>query len=208
MRPRLTYANVMATVAVFLALGGGALAASNLGKNTVGAKQLKKNAVTTAKIKNTAVTGAKIKPGTITGTQINVATLGTVPSATHAASADSIPQAEPIHVVGAPGQPVFEHGATNSPGLLGLAFPAVGFYKDAFGVVHLEGVVGMAGAPGVAFTLPPGYRPPSGNIQVFEQVKEAGVFIFGSADGAVPAGAVLATKPTAYLSGITYRAGS
>src|SRR5215475_8498258 len=115
---KLTYANVMATVAVFLALGGGALAASNLGKNTVGSKQLQKNAVTTAKIKNKAVTGAKIKPGTITGTQINVSTLGTVPSATHAASADSIPQAEPVRFVGGPGQPAFEHGATNAPGLL------------------------------------------------------------------------------------------
>jgi hypothetical protein len=74
---KLTYANVMATVAVFLALGGGAYAATQLKKNSVGTKQ----------IKNGAVTGAKIKNGTITGTNINLAKLGTVPSAAQANTA-------------------------------------------------------------------------------------------------------------------------
>src|SRR5262245_4853144 len=65
-RSKLTYANVMATIAVFLVLGGGAaVAAGGLGKNTVGAKQLKKNAVTAAKIKKGAVTGAKIKTSSL-----------------------------------------------------------------------------------------------------------------------------------------------
>ena len=80
--PRPTYANVVATLALFIALGGSAIAASTLGKNSVGPKQLKKNAVTTPKVKNKAITGAKIKPGTITGTQVNASTLGTVPVAT------------------------------------------------------------------------------------------------------------------------------
>lgn len=65
LRKRLTYANVMSTIAVFLVLGGGAAFAAGLGKNSVGPKQLKKNAVTTAKIKNGAVTGAKVKPGSL-----------------------------------------------------------------------------------------------------------------------------------------------
>jgi hypothetical protein len=77
LRRRLNYANVMATVALFVALGGSAYAAIQLPKNSVGPKQLKKNAVTTAKVKNGAITGAKI----------NLPTLGTVPSATSAASA-------------------------------------------------------------------------------------------------------------------------
>jgi hypothetical protein len=65
-RKRLTYANVMSSIAVFLVLGGAtAIAAGQLGKNSVGPKQLKKNAVTSAKIKNNAVTGAKIKPGSL-----------------------------------------------------------------------------------------------------------------------------------------------
>ena len=57
MRPRLTYANVVATLALLIAIGGAsAFAASQLGKNTVGTKQLKKNSVTTAKIKKQAIT--------------------------------------------------------------------------------------------------------------------------------------------------------
>lgn len=68
-RKRLTYANVMSSIAVFLVLGGGAaFAASQLGKNSVGSKQLKKNAVTSAKIKKNAVTGAKVKPGSLQAT--------------------------------------------------------------------------------------------------------------------------------------------
>ena len=59
-RKRLTYANVMSSIAVFLVLGGAtAFAAVHLGKNSVGTKQLKKNAVTAAKIKKDAVTAPR-----------------------------------------------------------------------------------------------------------------------------------------------------
>lgn len=64
-RKRLTYANVMSSIAVFLVLGGATALAAGLAKNSVGSKQLKKNAVTTAKIKKGAVTGAKVKAGSL-----------------------------------------------------------------------------------------------------------------------------------------------
>ena len=64
-RKRLTYANVMSSIAVFMVLGGAAFAATQLPKNSVGSKQLKKNAVTAAKIKKDAVTGAKVKNGSL-----------------------------------------------------------------------------------------------------------------------------------------------
>jgi hypothetical protein len=102
LRNRLTYANVMSTIAVFLVLGGAtAVAASKLGKNTVGTKQLKANSVTAAKLKRNAVTEAKLKDsavterklgdnaittakiadGAVTGAKVQAATLGTVPNA-------------------------------------------------------------------------------------------------------------------------------
>src|SRR5262245_10069126 len=128
LRGRLTYANVTATLALIVAVGGtSAFAASQLGKNSVGTRQLKKNAVVTAKIKKNAVNGAKVKDQSLTGKDIDLAKLGTVPNATHAASADSIPPAEPIHLIGAPGQPDFHGGAINEP-----PSPPAGFYKDAF----------------------------------------------------------------------------
>lgn len=96
-RARLTFANLVACLALFVALGGASYAATRLPKNSVGAKQLKNGAVTTAKLKAKAVTGAKLKPGAVgtaalangavTGAKVDVGTLGTVPSAAHAATA-------------------------------------------------------------------------------------------------------------------------
>lgn len=109
---RLTYANVMSSIAVFLVLGGTAFAATQLGKNSVGKKQLKngavttaklkKNAVTTAKIKNGAVNGSKVKDGSLTGSDINLGTLGTVPSAN---SANGVVGRIPVSLFTGPGEP-------------------------------------------------------------------------------------------------------
>jgi hypothetical protein len=90
MRPNITYGNVMATIAVFIALGGASYAALKPPKNSVGSRQLKKGAVTEAKIKNEAVTAAKVRKGTLTGTQINASTLGEVPAAAKAADAATL----------------------------------------------------------------------------------------------------------------------
>jgi hypothetical protein len=51
LRAHLTYANVVATIAVFIALGGSSYAALKLPKNSVGSEQLKRNSITSAKVK-------------------------------------------------------------------------------------------------------------------------------------------------------------
>jgi hypothetical protein len=63
--PRPTYANVIATVALFVALGGVAVAAG-LPKNSVGPRQLKRGAVTAPKIRKQAVTSGKLAPQSVT----------------------------------------------------------------------------------------------------------------------------------------------
>ena len=63
-RPKLTYANVIATLALFLALGGGAAyAASQVAKNSVGTRQLRKNAVTAEKVKDGSLLRRDFKAG-------------------------------------------------------------------------------------------------------------------------------------------------
>jgi hypothetical protein len=52
---RFTYANVVASLALFLALGGGAYAAVRLPNNSVGTNQIKKAAVTQSKIAPSAL---------------------------------------------------------------------------------------------------------------------------------------------------------
>lgn len=61
LRPKLSYSNVIATIALFLALGGAAIAAG-LPKNSVGSKQLKRGAVTTADLRKGAVRSGKLAP--------------------------------------------------------------------------------------------------------------------------------------------------
>jgi hypothetical protein len=212
---RLTYANVMATVAVFISLGGASYAAFKLPKNSVGSKQLQKNAVSTAKIKNEAVTGAKIKKGSLTGNQINTSTLGTVPSATSANVANSLAAAEAWHEVGAPGEPPFLAKWSNSTV---ANDESVAFYKDHDGIVHLRGIAtAETGAPGNIFQLPPGFRPPIGKIGRFLigctgvicPTKTGELLIYGSGHGA-PDGVVFVEAGTteANLDGITFRAES
>lgn len=67
---RLTYANVMSSIAVFLVLGGGAYALGRLPRHSVGSTQLKARAVTAAKLHQNAVTKAKIKEGAVDGGKI------------------------------------------------------------------------------------------------------------------------------------------
>jgi hypothetical protein len=154
---------VVASIALFVALGGGAYAVTKPPRNSVGPKQIKRN----------AVTGKKVKDQSLTGLDINLSKLGKVPNAAlsdHATSADSATAAgtaetaaniappEAWHEVGTPGEPPFETGAGNELPFMGPnKFESVGFYKDREGVVHLKGLT--HGTPDGVFRLPPGYRP-------------------------------------------------
>ncbi len=77
-RPRLTYANVMASIALFLVLAGAtAFAAHKLAKGSVGTRQLKANAVTTAKLKHDAVRTNKIARNAVTAAKIRAGAIST-----------------------------------------------------------------------------------------------------------------------------------
>lgn len=72
-RKRLSYANVMSSLAVFLVLGGGAAYAANkIGTNqlqgaSVTTAKIKRRAVTTSKLANEVVRTGKIAKGAVTG---------------------------------------------------------------------------------------------------------------------------------------------
>jgi hypothetical protein len=69
-RQRLTYANVVSTLALILVVGGATAIAARVPKHSVGPHQLKSNAVTTTKIKANAITTRKIKKNAITAVKI------------------------------------------------------------------------------------------------------------------------------------------
>jgi hypothetical protein len=203
LRKRLTYANVMSSIAVFLVLGGAtAFAAGQLGKSSVGTKQLKRSAVTAAKIKKNAVTKAKIRSGAVTGAKVNEATLGIVPNATHATSADN------ANTVG--GQSVVKIFKTLSEGQSNVQVASLGGFNfiascgtdDAD--LKVDGPVGPGfamEAGGVAADVPgestSDYESSKlgegGDIQIDKLAKSTGDATYGVADfyGATGSGTVV-----------------
>ncbi|HVO54167.1 MAG TPA: hypothetical protein VMT37_07130 [Solirubrobacterales bacterium] len=182
---KLTYANVMATVAVFIALGGASYAAFKLPKNSVGTKQIKNNAITAAKIKNGAIGGAKI----------DLKGLGQVPNAAHADSASALAAPEQVHLV-----TEFEHGFHNN----GEGLEKAGYYLDRQCEVHLNGsVVGKSGQ--IAFVLPEGFRPP-GDIFASIPTGVGPGYLELHANGSVQVGFYGSSGELTFgLDGVTYR---
>lgn len=70
MRDKLTYANVMATFAVFIALGGTSYAAIALSRNSVRTQHIAPGAVTGSDIRDGAVRNTEIAVSAVTGTEI------------------------------------------------------------------------------------------------------------------------------------------
>ena len=74
-RKRLTYANIVATIALFLALGGASYAAFKLPKKSVGTRQLKPESVTGAKVKTGSLPGSVLVPGSVAGNALKAGVL-------------------------------------------------------------------------------------------------------------------------------------
>jgi hypothetical protein len=68
-RARLTFANVMAAVAVFFALGGSAVAVKALKKNSVRSKQIANNSIKNVDVRGNALQGNKINESTLKGVE-------------------------------------------------------------------------------------------------------------------------------------------
>jgi uncharacterized membrane protein len=133
---RLSYANVMATIAVFLALGGGAFAASKLGKNVIKSKNIAPKAVKTSDLHNGAVKTAKLATNAVDTSKIaNSAVTGSKIAATKFSAVS---------------------GFTNGWGS-GLTAPQFG--TDPLGFVHLRGTIAGGTDNTAGFTLPAGFRP-------------------------------------------------
>jgi hypothetical protein len=112
LRGKLTYANVAATIAVFIVLAGGAADANlikihgkkwgaiSLKRGAVTESKIRNGAVTTTKLRDAAVTTAKLRDGAVgttklsdgavTGAKLNMESLGPVPAANESSATDGI----------------------------------------------------------------------------------------------------------------------
>lgn len=176
----LSYANVMATLAVVIALGGTSYAAVKLGKGEVKGKNIAKNAVTSAKIKNHAVTSKKLANGAVTAVAVKSGSLqasdfaaGQLPAKgdagppVGAAGGDlsgQYPNPQVKVTLPAP-VPVTPGGNWTLSTTSGQ--PGLSCYADREGIVHfVGGIHSNAGAMPVMATLPGQCPAPKADIVI------------------------------------------
>ena len=199
MRERLTYANVVATLALFIAVGlGGAYAAEKITK-----KDIAKSAVTSKAIKDKTVKGKDLKDRTVTGGKLAPATV-----------------VQPTLLNGVEGDCVWTDFTTE------IAVQAVSYRRNGYGEVSFSGGAAPIDSPGgdgvcdgvgaegaedaTILVIPPADRP--ARAQVFNSSSGAVIVVAGVNDLAfgsavVPAGTMVsAVGGPANLSDVQYLA--
>lgn len=230
-RNRLSYANVMATIAVFLALGGGAYAAA-----TVGSRQVVNNSLKTADLQdNAAVKSADVVDDTVaggglSGRDVKEGTLGPVPraqAAQTAANADRLDGKSSADFassnpgawkeVGGPGAPPFNffEQASCRWGNISAEWNSVAFRRDPFGVVRLKGRAAATEEEGEPctmvddriFQLPAGYRPARREVQAAISGGSDPASVHIKADGWIVKEGATTSFQGVSLDGITFPCG-
>jgi hypothetical protein len=138
-RKRITYANVMSSIAVFLVLGG----ASAYAAKKIGSNEIKGNSITTGKIKKEAVATAKIKKEAVKTSKIANNAVAS------AKLADNAVITAKIANDAVTGEKVKESSLSEVP-KAALAVSAESAQPQAFGAVNSSGIVDSAISKGLS----------------------------------------------------------
>jgi hypothetical protein len=187
LRSHLTYANVLATLAIFLLLGGGAYAGFHLPRNSVRSENIENGQVKTPDLADDAVTAAKLE----------------TPAR--------------FKEVGLPDSPTGNCGSLSGwVNIQPDKFTRVGYYRAPDGIVHLRGYTRPCVPHSVfIFRLPPGYRPSRDNLVIGSGPQGGHLIIYGvdedpnNSKFAAKAGDILPSDfdDPLPLDGITFRCG-
>jgi hypothetical protein len=170
-RDRLSYANVMATIALFVALGGVGYAAIKVPRNSVGSKQIKEDAVKASELASDSVdsfnvldgsiAGNDILPNTIGGNQIGGGAIESAQLADGSVTEAKLDTPASFTSAGLPDAFGTCGGVGDSWGSFSPDVNnSVSYYRDPTGIVHLRGIAVKCGAAtNTIFSLPEGYRP-------------------------------------------------
>jgi hypothetical protein len=174
LRDRLTYANVVATLALFIALGGSSYAVSQ---------------ISGSQIRNASIAGKKLKRNTLGGKRIKESRLGTVPSARNArriggltaqqlllrcpegtlAAADVCVETQ-ARAPNIYNTAVVQCGGTEGPPRPGRRLPTHGELRRAFDLDQMGAI--SAGGELTSEVYPSGSRP--GSVDVLYMTDELG----------------------------------
>jgi hypothetical protein len=205
---------VISLLALFVALGGTSLAANRAiaGKHRdakADTKLIKKLAprlsVKHARTASRATTAGSATHATSADSATNATTAADANALQgRAASSFASSAIEAAHFVGATGEPAYENGWSTP---IASVDEALSFYKDPWGIVHLQGNT-HNGSPSSSkvFTLPVGYRPAK---DIYFGVFGAGgtvAFVAVESDGTV-APEVGPAQTFLGLTNVTFRAG-
>jgi hypothetical protein len=189
----LTYANLMSTLAVVLALGTGTAYAANTVFSTdivdgeVKNADLATSAVSSAKVANNNLLSADVKDDTLAGggltapdlapdsvgsseiaassvgpSELGYGSVGSDQIANGSVGSADLATIERWHYIGDAGEPAFENGWSNydtSAPHTSAQWQQVAYAKDAFGNVHVRGLIKGGTVGQIMFHLPSSYCP-------------------------------------------------
>jgi hypothetical protein len=179
LRGRLTYANVVATLALFLAIGGGMAFA--LASNSVKSRHIKNGQVKPADLGTAAVTESKLASGAVTSSKLGGGSVTTEKLGDGSVTATKLDAA----ALSASGAVANLDDGFNNCATLGVGdewidqSPDVnleaGWILEPSGIVHLQGTVRRCGTAGeTIFTLPEDLGPASRvHLATFDEMKNA-----------------------------------
>jgi hypothetical protein len=198
-RPRPSASLVIALVALFIALGGGAYAASK-----IGTKQLKNKAVTTKKLDNKAVTGKKLASKAVSAKKLDANAVKTnklAPGAVTGSKIDeaSTPFGQVVHTATGKGEQVLGPALEEFP-LDGATYTQkAGMTNEFFGAVDVEFDAGCTQPRVVAAYLlidaANPLVPAAKDVAAFGQFQDTGT---GTTEARVEMGAYQATGGVLY----------
>lgn len=165
-RLKITYANVVSTLALFIALGGVSYAATSLPHNSVGSLQIRTGAVGTSELRSGAVHLSDIAPSARTSLQGATGPAGpSGPAGTPGAAATSY-----FTAISGAGQPTRGDATTAAHTSLGSGAYTVGFARSVSGCAY-DATLGSSDESTV----------PAGSVTVRDQDGSVGVQTYDAA---------------------------
>jgi hypothetical protein len=206
-RSRLTYSNVVATLALVIAVGGGAAYAAN----TISSEDIINGEVKTADVGNNQIRSADVRDDTLSQGGLTAPDIATDAIGTDELAAEAVTPAE--LAVGATFtsarlNDVSSFDCTGLPDGWYDEDPGfaneVGYYRDPFGFVHLQGRAIKCGNNDVeVFRLPAGYR--TDKYQLLLGTKAGSPVAIGVYNGVVTVNAAFGDGTVIGLDGISFR---